>query len=139
MLVRSQLPPSILANEKGIFLSAWHSDDDTLLHTHFKSSYHALEADTHILRRFLASGVDINAQNNDGDTVLHIFITHWIDWALYIQTCRFLLDSGVDVNAQNNHGDTVLHTYLKISYRKIDIQSVVSSMIVELTLMHRTV
>lgn len=89
------------------------------------------------VKRFLNKGVDINAQNEDGATPLHLAMfackkdiieflianganvdarnkrgatpLHNAAWTGYTASVNSLIKHGADVNAKDNHGDTPLH------------------------------
>jgi len=48
-------------------------------------------------------GVDVNAQDNDGDTALMT-----ASRGGYLDVVQLLIDAGVDVNAKNDSGETAL-------------------------------
>lgn len=73
--------------EMGANVSEIDANGNTLLHRilndrHFESSYEI------IIRALIDNGVDVNAQNNDGDTPLHLTRKFW-GWY-----CKFLLFCG---------------------------------------------
>jgi len=57
--------------------------------------------DVDLIRMLLATGVDVNQQNEYGNTAL-FFVTS-------IEAVRLLINAGIDINHQNNHNNTVLH------------------------------
>ena len=50
------------------------------------------------------SGADVNFQNSDGQTALHIAVYHANE-----DIVQLLLNSGADVNIQDKYGFTALH------------------------------
>ena len=56
------------------------------------------------IKRLIASGADVNAKNENGQTPLH--------WAVLedrIEMAKLLIASGADVGAKNKDGETPLH------------------------------
>jgi ankyrin repeat protein len=49
-------------------------------------------------------GADVTAQNNDGETPLHLALQRG-----QVDVARMLIERGADVTAQNNDGETPLH------------------------------
>ena len=49
-------------------------------------------------------GLDLNPQDNDGDTPLHYACARG-----YLEVVKQLVEAGADINMQNNVGDTPLH------------------------------
>jgi hypothetical protein len=57
------------------------------------------------IKKFIEEGVDINAQNNNGETALmHLMLQNTAE-----KEIKLLLDSGADVNILNNDGRSVLY------------------------------
>ena len=52
------------------------------------------------------SGLDVNAKNTIGDTVLHLLCR---EKKPSISFVRFFIEKGIDVHATNNEGETALH------------------------------
>ncbi|XP_053378880.1 serine/threonine-protein phosphatase 6 regulatory ankyrin repeat subunit B-like [Mercenaria mercenaria] len=58
-----------------------------------------------LVREIIANGADINYQNENGDTVLHIAVTEDDNSNIV----KALIAAGIDVNIQNFNGKTPLH------------------------------
>ncbi|KAJ6232740.1 ankyrin repeat [Anaeramoeba flamelloides] len=61
-------------------------------------------------------GIDVNKQNNDGNTCLHTFVVKHKNSYNYWKIFQLLAKSNANFNLQNNKGETVLHslfTHLK--------------------------
>jgi len=56
-------------------------------------------------------GVDVNAQDNDGDTALMIAVREG-----HTEVVKLLIEVGADVNAQDSDGDTALMTASRGGY-----------------------
>lgn len=64
--------------------------------------------DLEIIKKFLANGIDINTQDENGNTALHVATKH-----RNLDVIKFLLVNNVNINSQNNEGDTPLHVATK--------------------------
>lgn len=62
------------------------------------------------IQMLLDSGIDVNACNNDGDTVLH-YAARGGD-SVPIEFAEFMIEQGVDVDRPNNKGETALQVLL---------------------------
>lgn len=61
-----------------------------------------------MIKTLLRKGADINMVNNDGETVLHIFVKQGQTSPHFSSIMRMLLDNGVDVSVKDNKGRTAL-------------------------------
>jgi hypothetical protein len=55
-------------------------------------------------KKLIKKGIDINAKNNSGETVLHYAVEYGS-----ISLTNKLIAKGIDINAKDNSGDTALH------------------------------
>lgn len=67
-----------------------------------------------LLERLLRAGADPTAQNNDGDTPLHVVARNTVGldgptFGLNVALMQQLVRAGADINAQNARGETPLH------------------------------
>ena len=58
-----------------------------------------------VVETFASSGADLNAQNLDGETALHLAVRFGL-----IDICERLLRHGADLSSYDNYGRNVLHT-----------------------------
>jgi hypothetical protein len=56
------------------------------------------------IKNLIGSGADVNAQNQNGNTALHLAVYNNNE-----ETAKSLIEFGADVNAQNQNGNTALH------------------------------
>jgi ankyrin repeat protein len=98
----------ILLETQGININAKDQEGNTPLLT-AASNCAAKTHDTRatIFKMLLESGADINAQNDNGDTVLHLLLLRGFNPGL-LEILKFK----PDVNATNNAGNTPLHVAL---------------------------
>ena len=69
------------------------------------------EAALEIFKLLLKHGADVNANNDSGDTLLHLSMRHnESDATKIVEMVELLLEYGADVNANNDSGNTPLHT-----------------------------
>ncbi len=66
--------------------------------------------------KLVAKGIDVNAINNEGETVLFDAVRKFDT-----QACAFLIKEGTPVNIVNNHGDTVLSDVIYRGIGALDI------------------
>lgn len=59
------------------------------------------EEEFEIVEYLIKNGADVNIQNEDGVTPLHL--------AAYTENANILLDNGAEINQQDNRGNTPLH------------------------------
>src|SRR6266852_8237808 len=69
------------------------------------------ERDVRAVKRFLAGGVDVKAQNSSGETALHLAAADDTD-----DIIALLLKAGADVNAKDNRGRTPLFAAVTNGY-----------------------
>ncbi len=90
---------SIIAAEFCTHLTALvrfkHDDEEPLA----SMGYITTDSLMKIAKKLLASGADINAQNNNGNTILHKAIN-----LANIDVAKFLIKLGADINIKNNSG-----------------------------------
>jgi len=57
-----------------------------------------------IINKLLDAGIDVNIQNNEGDTAIMEFIKYWSHWSPFemILLLRKFLEKGLDVYIENN-------------------------------------
>ena len=70
-----------------------------------------------IIKELLKLGININHQNNDGDSALHIIATNMISSSC-LNRFAALVNSGIDIYIQNNLGWTALHCVLYMKHYK---------------------
>lgn len=75
-------------------------DGDTVIHLSVHNNGHSTKSNIEL---FLELGVDVNAQNNSGDTALHIVVKKSNE-----KIIRLLLKKGADVSLRNNDGNSPL-------------------------------
>lgn len=63
-----------------------------------------------MIKTLLRKGADINQVNNEGHTVLHVFIKKGHTNTHFSSIVKMLLDNGVDVDIVDNKGKTALET-----------------------------
>ena len=56
------------------------------------------------MRALIEKGADVNTENNNGETPLHVSATNG-----HLEVVRALLEKGADVNAKEDNGWTPLH------------------------------
>lgn len=84
--------------ERGTSLEAGYNERSPL---HEAAAYNTVG----VVRLLVSKGLDVTAQDLDGDTPLHFAAEHNLDR----EVVRLLLDHGADVNAKNQLGETPLH------------------------------
>lgn len=103
-----QEPMVRLLLERGADLvSVYNKHGGTTLHFAARHGYDS------IVRLLLDQGADISAQDENGETALHLAACY------YETTVRLLLDKGVDISIQDNQGWTALHSAACIGEDKI--------------------
>lgn len=60
------------------------------------------------IKEVLENGFDVNQQDKDGDTSLHLLMSRNDDEPI-IDVCILLLEKGANINISNNDGNTPLH------------------------------
>ena len=70
----------------------------------FTDQYDKLEIDLNFLKSFIDSGVDINAGDKYGQTILHAFVRDW-----HPDVTLFAIRNNANVNAQDIYGRSPLH------------------------------
>jgi ankyrin repeat protein len=95
----SEQPSAPKEEPKKIAINAKNRLGQTRLHILI-----AANAAAENIQHLLDAGIDINAQDNKGNTPLHFAVEN--ENPAYIQK---LLDSGADVNVKDNNGNTPLH------------------------------
>nr|WGO62760.1 ankyrin repeat protein [Wadden Sea poxvirus] len=90
---------------KGADINIISKCGDTLLH--YLNNYNH---EINILKMsiFLQLGLDVNKQNHDGDTPLHLACRR----EPTVDLINLLLDNGANINIKNNNGSTPLHRYV---------------------------
>lgn len=83
---------------RGTSLEAGYNERSPL---HEAAAYNTVD----MVRLLVSTGLDVTAQDLDGDTPLHFAAEHNPDR----EVVRLLLDHGADVNAKNQLGETPLH------------------------------
>lgn len=71
------------------------------------------------IEKLIASGLNVNARNEDGNTAL-LMAAHNLHRPA--KTFKLLLDAGADVNARNNDGNTAMHMILH--WGELDLDAV---------------
>lgn len=61
-----------------------------------------------MIKTLLRKGADINMINNDGETVLHLYVKYGQTSTHFSSIMRMLLDNGADVNIKDNNDRTAL-------------------------------
>ena len=67
-----------------------------------------------LIRDLITLGANLDWQDNDGETVLHVCAYH-----NHPEIMRMLIDAGADVNIQNKWGETALHWCTSFNQSKI--------------------
>ncbi len=58
-----------------------------------------------LIEAFVSSGADLNAQNLDGETALHLAVRYGL-----MDICERLIKHGADLSSYDNYGRNALHT-----------------------------
>lgn len=96
--------------ENGADVDMVDANYQTVLH---KFAYHCLAGDpidTALMDNLLSHGVQINKQDKDGNTALHLMARN----LRQVQAARFLISRGADVSLTNGDGNTALHECLRM-------------------------
>ncbi|MDH5381919.1 MAG: ankyrin repeat domain-containing protein, partial [Cyclobacteriaceae bacterium] len=98
-ILRGRDGMSMLLLEKGAPLSYISRKGETLLHLACENEK------TDVARVLINKGLDVNAQDNDGETPMHASVRGGKD---NLDIVKLLLDNDADINARNKKGQTVL-------------------------------
>lgn len=86
-------------------------DKNTLIHEFLKniSECSEFKETPKILRLLLEKGVDINEQNDDGDTALHLLCRSDVSSVCFVNILESFVKNGLDLNMRNKKGNAALH------------------------------
>ena len=73
----------------------------------------ALRRNEEITKYLILKGADLNIQNGQGETILHMVLSE------SEEITKYLIEKGADVNVKNRNGETVLHRAIQNNHYEI--------------------
>eukprot|EP01119_Soliformovum_irregulare_P019396 TRINITY_DN6129_c0_g1_i1.p1 TRINITY_DN6129_c0_g1~~TRINITY_DN6129_c0_g1_i1.p1 ORF type:complete len:454 (+),score=86.18 TRINITY_DN6129_c0_g1_i1:63-1424(+) len=102
----------LLLEKPEIKVGTENADKNTPLHYMARTPFDS--DNLHILDILIRKGANINAQNNNGETPLHLAC-----WKGRTEFVSLLISRKADVNLQNDHGETPLHWAARIAIKEM--------------------